>query len=67
MPEAEYAKALIGFGVPEPVARMLADSDAGAVKGGLRDDSHQLSTLMGRPTTPMATTVAAAIAAASNA
>jgi NAD(P)H dehydrogenase (quinone) len=31
---------------------MLADSDAGAEQGGLFDDSHQLSQLIGRPTTP---------------
>jgi len=41
---------------------MLADSDTGASKGGLFDDSHVLSTLIGRPTTPLTTVLAEAIA-----
>jgi len=52
---------LIGFGLPEPVANLLADSDTGASKGGLLDESHHLSALIGRPTTPMAATIAAAL------
>jgi len=55
LPEAEYRKALIGAGLPEPVAALLADSDAGAAKGGLFDDGKQLSGLIGRATTPLAT------------
>lgn len=51
MSEAEYAKALKGAGLPEGVAEMLADSDTGASKGGLFDDSQTLSKLIGRPTT----------------
>lgn len=62
LPEAEYKAALIGVGLPEGFAGLLADSDAGAAKGGLFDDSHQLSQLIGRATTPMATVVAAALA-----
>lgn len=61
LPEADYKAALIGFGLPEPVADLLADSDTGASKGGLLDEGHHLSALIGRPTTPMATTIAAAI------
>jgi len=38
-------------GLPDAIATMLADSDIGAAKGGLFDDSHQLSRLIGRPTT----------------
>ncbi|MFO6296668.1 SDR family oxidoreductase [Rahnella selenatireducens] len=52
LPEAEFAKALIGAGLPDWLANMLADSDTGAAKGGLFDDSHTLSKLIGRPTTP---------------
>lgn len=63
MPEADYKAALIGFGLPEPVAAMLADSDGGASRGGLFDDSRQLSSLIGRPTTQMRDSVAAALAA----
>ena len=61
LPEAEYEAALIGFGLPAAVADLLANSDAGASVGGLFDDGRQLSRLIGRPTTPMATTIAAAI------
>jgi NAD(P)H dehydrogenase (quinone) len=59
LPEAEYMNVLLKAGLPEAVAALLADSDTGASKGGLFDDSHQLSKLVGRPTTPLATAVAA--------
>lgn len=55
--EADYAAALKGFGLPAGLADMLADSDTGASKGGLFDDSHTLSKLIGRPTTPLAESV----------
>ncbi|MDP1633160.1 MAG: SDR family oxidoreductase [Gallionellaceae bacterium] len=61
LPEAKYKKALLGAGLPEPLAALLADSDTGVSKGGLFDDGHQLSKFIGRPTTPLATSVAAAI------
>ncbi|MDO3421639.1 SDR family oxidoreductase [Citrobacter freundii] len=49
--EADFAAALKGVGLPAGLADMLADSDTGASKGGLFDDSHTLSKLIGRPTT----------------
>ena len=55
--EADFAAALKGFGLPAGLADMLADSDVGAAKGGLFDDSHTLSTLIGRPTTSLADSV----------
>ena len=61
LPQADYEAALVGFGLPQPVAEMLADSDIGASKGGLFDESRQLSALIGRSTTPMAATIAAAL------
>jgi NAD(P)H dehydrogenase (quinone) len=61
LPEAQYAGMLAGFGLPEAFATILADSDAQAAKGALYDDSHTLSHLIGRPTTPMAETVRAAL------
>ncbi len=61
LPEADYAAMLIGFGLPEGFARILADSDVQASKGALFDDSRTLSRLIGRPTTPMAETVRAAL------
>lgn len=62
MGEAELKAALIEAGVPEPYADIRANSDSGAAIGGLFDDSHQLSTLIGRATTPMQQTVAATLA-----
>jgi NAD(P)H dehydrogenase (quinone) len=59
LPEAEYKKILIQVGLPEVIAGLLADSDTGASKGGLFDDSRQLSKLIGRPTTSLATAIAA--------
>ena len=61
MPQADYAAALTGFGLPEGFAQVLADSDARAGEGALFDASHTLSRLIGRPTTPIADTVAAAL------
>jgi len=60
--ETQYADILKSFGLPDGLAEMLADSDTGASKGGLFDDSHVLSTLIGRSTTPLATVLAEAIA-----
>ncbi|MFA6400351.1 MAG: SDR family oxidoreductase [Salinivirgaceae bacterium] len=59
--ETQYADILKSFGLPEGLAKMLANSDTGASKGGLFDDSHTLSTLIGRPTTQLAKMVADAI------
>lgn len=59
--EAEYAGALASFGLPEPLAKAIASWDIEAEKGVLFNDSHQLSRLIGRPTTPMPETVAAAL------
>ena len=61
--EAAYRELLVSLGLPEPFAAILADSDATAAKGALFDDSRTLSTLIGRPTTPMAQTVAAVLSA----
>ncbi len=63
LPQADYEAALVGAGLPGPFAALLADSDAGAAKGALFDDSHTLSQLIGRPTTPIAATIAAALKA----
>lgn len=55
--EADFAAALKGVGLPAGLADMLADSDTGASKGGLFDDSKTLSKLIGRPTTTLAESV----------
>ncbi|WP_436857999.1 SDR family oxidoreductase [Citrobacter tructae] len=55
--EADFAAALKGVGLPAGLADMLAESDTGASKDGLFDDSHTLSKLIGRPTTTLAHSV----------
>ncbi len=61
LPEAEYKAVLVQVGLPEPIAQLLANSDAAAAKGALFDDSKVLSGLIGRPTTPVADAVAVAL------
>lgn len=62
LPPADFTAALLAAGLPEGLANLLADSDAGAAQGALFDDGRQLSRLIGRPTTPLASSVAAALA-----
>jgi NAD(P)H dehydrogenase (quinone) len=59
--EADFKAALQGAGLPEGFAALLANSDAGAEKGGLFDDGHQLSKLIGRPTTSLSDSVKSAL------
>jgi NAD(P)H dehydrogenase (quinone) len=61
LPQAEYAKALEGAGLPGPFAAILADSDARVADGALFDESKTLSGLIGRPTTPWRETIAAVL------
>lgn len=60
--QADYRASLLKAGLPAPFAEMLADNDAAAARGALFDDGHQLSALIGRPTTPLAETLRAALA-----
>ena len=62
MPQAEYARTLTGFGLPESLAGAIADADAGASRGELDTRSHDLSKLIGHPTTPLPQAVSAALA-----
>ncbi len=61
LPPADYTAALTGAGVPAPWPEALASFDAEAAKGALFDDSHVLSKLIGRPTTSLKESVAAAL------
>jgi len=61
LPETEYQELLIQVGLPEPVAALLADSDAGAAKGALFDESHTLSRLIGHSTTSLAASITSAL------
>ncbi|PYE17968.1 NAD(P)H dehydrogenase (quinone) [Williamsia limnetica] len=62
LPENDYAAALAGAGLPQPVATMLAGADAGISRGELDTDSGDLQTLIGRPSTPVADIIKTAIA-----
>ena len=57
MPVEDYKAALVSTGTPEDIAPMVANMDVGISKGALFDDSHQLSQLIGRPTTPIEKTI----------
>lgn len=61
LPQADYAAALTGFGLPEGLASAVAGYDVAAGEGALFDDGKQLSALIGRPTTPLSDLVAAAL------
>jgi NAD(P)H dehydrogenase (quinone) len=61
LPESEFAAVLLKAGLPEGMAKALASWDVDASRGALFDDSRQLSKLIGRPTTPLAQSVAAAV------
>ncbi len=62
LPKETYGGILQSFGLPEAVAMILADSDDHAARGALLDEGRALSRLIGRPTTPIAVSVAAALA-----
>lgn len=57
LPENEYANILKNIGLPDAFAGALANWDVSASKGDLYDDTHQLSAILGRPTTPIAESV----------
>lgn len=61
MTPENYAKALEAVGLPDFIAAMLANSSDESSRGALFDDGRALSKLIGRPTTPIAQTIAAAI------
>ncbi|HCR3331030.1 TPA: SDR family oxidoreductase [Morganella morganii] len=55
--QADFVAALKNAGLPDKLSEMLAYSDIGASEGGLFDDSHTLSKLIGRPTTTLAESI----------
>ncbi|MFC1420512.1 SDR family oxidoreductase [Streptacidiphilus cavernicola] len=64
VPFEEHVQIMVGAGLPEPVARMFADVDAGIGRGELAGTPGELSRLIGRRTTPLADSVKQALAAA---
>jgi NAD(P)H dehydrogenase (quinone) len=59
MTPESFRSAILAAGLPEMVAKIMSDTDAGVARGALFDDSHTLSRLIGRPTTPFDTTITA--------
>ncbi|GAA4301464.1 SDR family oxidoreductase [Aestuariibaculum suncheonense] len=57
LPEEAYAGILLQVGLPEGLAKGLANWDVSASKGDLFEANHQLSNLLGRPTTPLAKSI----------
>jgi NAD(P)H dehydrogenase (quinone) len=64
MSRSEFSAALVGAGLPEPIAELVAESDDHAAHDVLFDEDRQLSALIGRPTTPLSVSVADALGAA---
>ena len=59
--EADHVSALTVAGMPQAFAQIMADADQGIARGDLHTDSGDLTRLLGRPTTPLAATIAAAL------
>ena len=57
----DYAAALVGAGLPHDLSDAIAGWDADAAQDALFDDGRVLSRLIGRPTTPLAKVVKAAL------
>lgn len=57
LPKADYRAELEREGIPAAFAEIIADNSAGSAKGALYDNSHTLSRLIGRATTPIAATI----------
>ena len=57
----EYAQLLVGVGLPEAAAAIVADADRGLACGDLYVGSGHLHQLIGRPTTSLHDAVAAAL------
>ncbi|MER7725570.1 SDR family oxidoreductase [Streptomyces sp. NPDC096323] len=63
VPAAAHQEILVGAGLPEGFAAILVDVDEAIRRGRLAHTGGDLARLIGRPTTPLAETVAAAVAA----
>jgi NAD(P)H dehydrogenase (quinone) len=56
-----YVNVLTGIGLPPDLASLLADADVAASRDALFDDGGALARLIGRPTTPLKSLIAAAL------
>ncbi len=61
LPAEKYTEVLVGAGVPQPFAEVLADSDLGIARGDLDEPADDLSRLIGRPATSLRDAVTAAL------
>jgi NAD(P)H dehydrogenase (quinone) len=59
----DHVQVLVGAGLPEPVAHLFAGVDDAIERGRLAGRGSDLSRLIGRPTTPIADSIAAALKA----
>ncbi|MEU7013451.1 NmrA family NAD(P)-binding protein [Streptomyces sp. NPDC046385] len=64
VPAAAHREILTGAGVPAPFAEILVDVDRAVEHGALASRGDALARLIGRPTTPLAETIGAALAGA---
>lgn len=63
LPAEQYRQALQQAGLPEHIVELIVDADVAIAGGTLDHVTSDLSTLLGRPTTPMSTIVAQALRA----
>ena len=59
--EADFRAMLVGMGLPDDMATMLAETSAATARGALEDHGHVLSGLIGHATTSLADAVAVAV------
>ncbi|MFG2336955.1 SDR family oxidoreductase [Streptomyces yangpuensis] len=62
VPADEHLRILTGAGVPEGFAAIIVDVDAAIARGRLAGTGGDLTRLIGRPTTPVAVAIGAALA-----
>ncbi|MER5782904.1 NmrA family NAD(P)-binding protein [Streptomyces mobaraensis] len=61
LPPAEHRAVLLGAGVPDPVVTAIVGGEEAAARGALAAVSGDLRRLIGRPTTPVADSIAEAL------
>ena len=61
LPADELVKVLVGAGVPEPYAAIIADANLGLGRGELEVAPTDLEDLLGRPATPLADELRSAV------
>lgn len=61
LPAEDYVDVLVGAGLPEHFAGVLADSDVAVARGDLATSSRDLRDLIGRPTTGLSDALADAL------